>query len=509
MSIAFSKYVSITSGVGGAGGIRAREFIGRIFTTSVLLPPGMYIEFTDLPSVGAFFGLASAEYSRAEFYFGWVSKLITAPSKISFARWVSAAVAPSIYGAINPELAALNAVSAGGFTLTVAGTPTAFTGLDLSAAGSLAAVATDLQTKIRTASGTMFTAAVVTYDASRAAFDLVMGTTGTATFAVTDGAETPLAALKWTAATGAAIGAGESTESITTVLTNSTAASNNFGSFLFETYFDEAQVIEAATWNAAQNINFIYCQRGLTADIETFATDTLGLAGSGMTYITANDGSDYADMAPMIILAATPYNTRRNASQNYMFQVFPTLPVGVSDTTLSNTYDNLRINYNGQTQDNGQNITFYQRGTLGGGPTAPDDMQSYADAAWLADAAGSQLMSLLLAVGEVPADTQGVSMIIAQLVQGVIGSTKTPGTALYNGVITTGKTLTVTQQQYITSVTGDPGAWRQVQNAGWWLSCFIQQVITEDSRTEYWANYVLVYSKNDAVRKVIGSHILI
>jgi len=510
MSIAFSKYVDITSGVGGSGGVRGRDFIGRLFTTNVLLPPGMFIEFEDLDSVGAFFGINTFEYTRAEFYFGWISKLITSPSKISFARWCESAVAPSIYGAAPaPSLAALNAITAGGFSLVVAGATTSFTALDLSGDGSLAAVAATLQTKIRTASGAMFTSAVVTFDASRGAFDLVMGTTGVATFSVTDGAQTPLAILQWTPASGAAIGAGEGAETITEVLTNSTEASNNFGSFLFMPYFDEAQVLEAATWNAAQGVNFMYCQRTLAADAASFAAATLGVAGTALTLITANGGSDYMEMAPMIIFAATAYRTGRSVSQNYMFQVFPTQPVSVTDTTLSDTYDNERVNYNGQTQDNGQLIQFYQRGTLGGGPQAPVDMQAYADASWLADAAGTQLMSLLLALGQVPANAQGVNQVTAQIVQGVIGSTKQIGTALYNGVITVGKTLTTVQQQYITSITGDPNAWRQVQNIGWWLSVAIVPIETEDSRTEYEAVYTLVYAKNDSIRKVVGSHVLI
>jgi len=58
-------------------------------------------------------------------------------------------------------------------------------------------------------------------------------------------------------------------------------------------------------------------------------------------------------------------------------------------------------------------------------------------------------------------------------------------------------------------ITGDDLAWYQVQNTGYWLNADIQPYVTVDSRTEYKIVYVLIYSKDDAVRKVEGSHILI
>lgn len=509
MGIAFSEYVAITSGVGGSGGVRSRDLIGRIFTTNPLVAPGVVLEFTTAAAVGTYFGTTSEEYLRALFYFGWVSKLITAAQKISFGRWVNAAVAPTIYGgAPNSTLTALQAVTAGGFTLNAGGSPAVYTALDLSAAANLAAVATALQTKIRTNAGAQYATATVTYDATRGAFNLVLGVTGAATLTVTDGAQTPLALLKWTAATGAVIGAGAAIETVTSTLAASFAISDNFGSFLFMPVLSLSQVQEAMTWNAAQNVQFIYCQRVLAVDSVTWGTAALGFAGTALTEVSGVAG-DYMEMAPMIIEAATPYETRRNVSQNYMFQVFPTMPVEVTDTTRSRALNDVRVNYNGLTQENGQNIVFYQRGVLGGGPTDPVDMNVFANESWLKDKAGTQLMSLLLALGKVSANSTGRSQIIAQLVAGVIGTTKKVGTALYNGVISVGKTLTVTQIQYVTSITGDADAWRQVQTLGYWLDVVIAPYTTNDGRTEYQATYTLVYAKDDTIRKVVGSHVLV
>ena len=77
--------------------------------------------------------------------------------------------------------------------------------------------------------------------------------------------------------------------------------------------------------------------------------------------------------------------------------------------------------------------------------------------------------------------------------------------ALLNGTISVNKTLSTSQQGYITSVTGDPLAWHQVQDIGYWLNCTIVQV----SNSDYEAQYILVYSKNDVINFVEGTHILI
>ena len=38
MAISINRYVDITSGVGGTGGVRTRELVGRIFSTNQLIP---------------------------------------------------------------------------------------------------------------------------------------------------------------------------------------------------------------------------------------------------------------------------------------------------------------------------------------------------------------------------------------------------------------------------------------------------------------------------------------
>lgn len=381
MAISFTKYVDITSGVGGGAGVRQRDLIGRIFTTNALLAVGTIAEFDTLADVGTLFGSTSDEYKRASFYFGWVSKNISSPKKISFARWD----------------------------------------------------------------------------------------------------DTPV--------TG---------ETLTEVLTASTEASNNFGSFAFISELTLVQVEEVATWNAAQNVMFQYCAKVTAANATAWSAALIGYAGMSLTLDEIAD--EYHELIPMIILAATNYS-KRNAVQNYMFQQFNATPT-VTTTVLSTAYDNERINYYGRTQTAGQNIDFYQRGVLMGGATSPTDMNTYANEQWLKDAAGSAIMSLLLSMPKVSANAGGRAQLIA-ILQSVIDQ------ALFNGSISVGKTLNTTQKLFIGTITGDDLAWHQVQSIGYWVDCVLESYVTVDGRTEWKAVYTLLYGKDDVIRSVDGTHILV
>lgn len=381
MAISFTKYVDITSGVGGSSGVRQRDLIGRIFTTNAALDIGEIVEVTTLADVATLFTDTSEEYKRASFYFSWVSKNISSPTKLSFARWDDT---------------------------------------------------------------------------------------------------TP--------------------ETITHVLTTSTEANNNFGSFCFTTAaaLTLVEVTEAATWNAAQNVMFQFCSAVSAANASAWYTALTGFAGTSLTLDEIAD--EYHEMIPMVILAATNY-TKRNSTQNYMFQQFAVTPT-VTTTALSNTYDNERVNYYGRTQTAGQNIDFYQRGVLMGGTTAPADMNTYANEQWLKDYAGSKIMELLLSLPKVSANASGKAQLLGVLQDAV-------DLALFNGTISVGKTLNTTQKLYINSITGDDLAWHQIQAIGYWVDCTLESYVTVDSRTEWKAVYTLLYGKDDIVRSVEGTHTLI
>jgi hypothetical protein len=588
MAISITRYVDIVSGLGAGANVPNRDLVARLFTANNLLPPQTFISFTTAAEVGTYFGFASEEYLRAVFYFSWISKNQTQAQSIQFARWVKTAVAPMIFPIQNngTALASWTAISNGSFILTMGGFTFILSGLDFTAAASLADVASDLQTAIRAESGggAVWTSATVTYSSAYGGFLLVGGATDVVTHPVVVEVSgigtdiTPAGLLGWlpeqtvvngNLIAGAIWASGSAAETITATLTSSSQASNNFGSFAFLTNLGLTQqnVVDAATWNNTQNVLYMFSQAVTPANAVAWQAAVAAIGGIGLTlsppittqltatvtsasnvvsgitsnagltvgmpvtgsnipagtYITSLVGTtgltlnnnatgsateqltfatlQFPEMFPMMIEAATNY-AGLNSVQNYEFQQVAGLTPSVSSDTDANTYDALAINYYGVTQQAGTLIAFYQQGVLQGASVVGNitDMNAYVNEIWLKDAATVAIMTLLLSLSQVPANNQGRNQILA-ILQGVVNQ------ALNNGTISVGKSLTVNQQMFITSETNDPLAWYQVQNSGYWLDVVI--TASGSSPVVYTATYTLVYSKDDIIRKVNGTHTLI
>ena len=499
MAISFDRYVRITSGVGAGAEVRRRDLIARFYTTTAIAPTNTVLEFTGANDVGDYFGTTSPEFLRAQFYFGFVSKNITRPSRISFSRWADADTAPQIFGTTPDTLTQLQTITAGTFTLDLGGASESITGLDFSGDNSLTDVASALQTAIRTGTGSIFSGATVTYNETAQRFELTAGATGAATVTVTAGTNNDAAgAIGWL--TGAILSNGVEEETIADTLSDSSEMSNNFGSFAFVQTLTTDQITQAATWNSTQNVLYQYHVAVTPSNAATISAALIGLAGSGMTLNRDILANEYPEVLPMAVLAATNY-TRRASVQNYMFQV-ANLSATVSTNADANLYDGLRVNYYGETQTAGQLRRFYQRGVLGGGQTAPVDMNTYANEQWLKDDAGARIMSLLLALPRVSANQRGRGQLLS-VIQGTVNQ------ALLNGTISVGRTLTDSQRIFITEQTDNERAYQQVQTSGYFLDASIVSFQTSDNRTEFRADYTLIYAKDDVIRMVEGTHTLI
>lgn len=495
--------MDISSSVGGTPVIQNRELIGRLNTTNPLLPTGTIIEFTSATAVGTYFGTSSEEYKRANSttYFEYVSKTYTKPLKISFARWADADTEPLIFGArFTTTLTQFQAISDGNFTLIIGGVSHDISGLDFTAAVSLAGVAAVIQAEIRTNTGTQWTAADVVYDSTRGAFNFTGGDAGAATIsATTAGTGTNILNLiGWGSTAIFSNGADEQT--VTEFLNESTNVSNNFGSFVFLPTLTLDGVTEATVWNnaAEQNVAYQYYVPITIANAATYSAALLQYAGTGL--VISETVGEYPEQLPMAALAATNYDVA-NSTINYMY-LQTTLTPSVTDTVTSDTLDNLRVNYYGQTQQAGQPLSFFQRGTLTGEVSDPTDMNVYSNEQWFKDAAGVAMMRMLLSANSVAPNAQGRALVLTSL-QAPINQ------ALLNGTITIEKQLTVDQKAFITAVTGDSDAWYQVQATGDWVDVNFVQYTTSDNRIEFKAVYTLIYSKGDLIRKVEGSQILI
>ena len=499
MTIPFTKYIDVVSGVGGANQVSQRELIGRLFTTNPLLPTKSFAEFDDEDPVGEYFGFSSEEYKRALFYFGFIAKDTVRPKKISFARWADADTAPLIFSESDDYLVAtFTGINDGAFALTLGGDTEVITGLDFTTDVSLADVAATIETGIQAANvAAVWTSATVTYNTTDKRFDFVGGDTGNFAVVVAEaGAGTEIAELIGWLNAGTILSDGVVEETVTTALTESASASNNFGSFLFMPTLSIDEMVDAATWNKAQNVRFQFYDSVLEVDAQDAYDALKDLGGTGMHIHSASAVDEYPEMMPMMIMAATDY-TRENANKNYMYHQFA-ISATVDDGVVSNTLDALRINYYGETQQAGRVLSFYQRGVLMGLATDPLDMNTYANEQWFKDANSVTLMNLLLALNALPANDDGRVTVLGALQDNI-------ELAIRNGTILLAKALNTTQKAYVLSVTGDENAWRQIESQGYWIDATVQ----EPTPNEFKIVYLLLYAKGDAIRKIEGTQTLI
>lgn len=504
MSIRFSKYVRIISGVGGASGVQTRDLIGRLISSDSRIDPASVLEFTDAASVGEFFGTSSPEYLRAVFYFSYTSPAISSARRISYSRYAPSGAAATIFGGgPHASLANLKLATAGVLTFAFNGTPVTVSGIDLNLAASLAEVATMIQTALNANVDPHLAAATVTYDAVSAAFNFNAGLIDGATVSLNPAGAGPndlRTALAWTEAAGALFNRGVVSQTVGDAFNASINASNNFGSFAFISTLTLAEHIVLAGLNAGQNVTYQYMVGTPTiADALTASAALIGFAGTAITLSPI--ATEYPELIPMIQLAATDYS-KTNAVVNYMFKQFGGVTASVNNDADSDTLDAARVNYYGQTQTAGQVIEFYQRGLLMGSQSAPLDMNVYANEQWLKDAVAVELMALLISSNRVPANAAGRGMILA-VIQGSIDQ------ALNNGTISVGKLLTQAQKLFISQQTNDPLAWHQVQDIGYWVDAVIVPYAGPGGTQEYKAVYQLIYSKDDAIRLIEGTHSLV
>jgi hypothetical protein len=507
MSIPIINFMDVTSGVGGETVVPTRNLGAMIISINPLVPTGQIISFTSASAVGAYFGTSSGEYLRAVFYFSWISKQITQPALLSFWFWNNDVATANLIFGVPPidSLAQFNAITTGELELTMGGFTHTLTGINLSTAGSLAAVATDITTAINaySAGGAAWTGATVTYSSTSGAFNLVSGLTGADTISVFAAAASDLAGpLGWLSA-GTVVSSGTAAQTLPSNLTQLINISNNFGSFCFgpSSINTLTNVEAAANWNNSltPNIQFIFSWSVSAANATAWSAALIGIGGNTATLQSPTPG-DYPEMIPMMILAATNYN-EVNSTQNYMYQSnFNSTPTVTSQTDF-NTYTGLRINFYGSTQTAGQIINFYMKGFMMGPANTPQFQNLYANEIWFKDALTASILNLLLALTQIPANNYGRAQLLT-IMQTVINQ------ALVNGTIEVGKTLNTTQKLYITQLTGSPTAWQQVQNSGYWVNVVIQASVV-NGVTTYTALYTLIYSKNDVILQILGSDVLI
>lgn len=502
-----NRYVDIISGVAAANDVDAKDLILRVITQNAAIPPGVVAEFSDHTSVGAYFGLNSEEYKRAAKYFGFVNKVISSPRKLSFSRWVSAALAPTVVGDSSAKsLASLTAISTGTLSISVDGVAETISSINLSAATSFALIASIVQTAIRTSVTPQLASATVTYNATTGQFILTGTTAGSGSIIVTaTGAAGDISTLLGWGTTDTVYVEGQAADSALEAVISSKAISNNFGSFLYAPASARPTVegyTAVAEWNDANNNEFMMCVPVKISGLSAMFGAIGQISGTAISVLSDTAADDFIDQFPAEIMAATDWS-RAGASQNYMYYQDNSRNVTVQDDTTANTVESLRGNFIGLTQVNGARLAFYQPGLMCGQAGDALQMGVYASEMWLKSSLSGDIISKFLNSPSVPANSAGESDLLAA-VQPTITM------AIINGTFLPGKVLSNEQKASITQITGDTNAWRQVYNNGYWIN-FSFEAYTDDNTgtTMYKAKYILVYSKGDSIRLVEGSNVLI
>ncbi len=281
------------------------------------------------------------------------------------------------------------------------------------------------------------------------------------------------------------------------------AHSNSYGSCYFlagaQGSIQEIEAVAAAV--AAENVKHIFYVRVEDGDIESYEPALIDIPSTGMVYESAGATDEDLAFLPMGLQAATNWSAK-NATMNYMYRRAPGAIPQVDDNATAQALDASRINYYGTTRRAGVDESFFQRGYLCGNNEALQDISVHAGEQWLKARAEQLFFDLLLSTRGIPANLDGIARGNAVLAQ-----VKKEG--LHNGVIVRGKPLSVTQKIAISDLSGDELAWAEVQNGGAWSDVKIVEHTGPSGIAEYRLDYVLIYSKGDWVRKVVGSHNLI
>ena len=494
MTISQSRYIDIKTQVEPKNKVNRKELIGRFFTSSESLSVNEVAEFSNASEVLERFGSNSNEYKIANKYFSFVSKTGITPYKISFASFHKNNRAGFIKGAVVTPLADLKKITAGSMKLTIDGMTATVSNINLSEVENYAGVAAALQTAINAVEG--WNSVKVEFVTTKG-FKLTGGTVGESVIDyaedVNEGSIARL--IGWTLGTQPQLSNGANQETAIEGMKRILDINNNCGSFTFIDQLTTNEIKEIAEYNHSLNTQYLY---SIAVNSINYVEIQKAVADYDGVALTFNDNdNEFVAFMVMAIMAATNYDTSKG-TVNYMFAQFSTEKATVTTDARANELDKLRINYYGQTQSGGRPVSFFQRGYLQGSIT---DIAVYSNEIWLKNALSSLALSTFLDRNQIAANKAGIGIMRAAL-QSVIEE------AVNNGTILAEKELTNAQRAVITQLTGDTDAWRQVQQAGYWITLDIVQ-IDVNGLTEYHLVYSLIYSKGDSIRKITGLDVLI
>lgn len=280
-------------------------------------------------------------------------------------------------------------------------------------------------------------------------------------------------------------------------------ANKNFGSFSIEGLQNEGQTELTKLKNYHMGYNVLHqlyieldSKTGVTA-LPVYTTfDGVPMTG----FILSETQGEYKAVIPAALIDATDFEGRNTVNQ-VMYRQASGMTPDVDNDIDKFRLDGQLVNYYGLTSVNATPLSFFQKGNLMGGVADPRDMMVAACEQWIKGKIASDLINTLVA-SRIPANLDGRTRVRTMIINGAVQA------ALRSGAIIKLKVLTPLQKESILDMTGDELAAMDVFNNGFWLDVEIRTVVV-DGIEEKHAHYVLIYSKADFVRKIVGSNNLI
>jgi hypothetical protein len=280
-------------------------------------------------------------------------------------------------------------------------------------------------------------------------------------------------------------------------------ANKNFGSFSIEGLQSASQteLTKLKNYHMSYNVlHQLYIELDTKTGIDSLPVYTTFKDVPMTGFILSETAGEHKAVIPAALIDATDFEGRNTVNQ-VMYRQASGMTPDVDNDIDKFRLDGQLVNYYGLTSVNATPLAFFQKGNLMGGVADPRGMMVAACEQWIKGKIASDLINTLVA-SRIPANLDGRTRVSTIITNGAVQS------ALRSGAIIKLKELTQLQKEVILDMTGDELAPMDVFNNGFWLDVEIRTVVV-DGIEEKHARYVLIYSKADFVRKIVGSNNLI
>jgi hypothetical protein len=433
-TIPISQIVQVNPGVLSAGG-SAIDLNGVMLTQNALAPYGQAIQFASAEDVEAYFGSSSDEATLANIYFNGYLNATKKPGVLLMARYPESAIAGflisgSLQGMTLSQLQALSGV----LTVTVGGVTKTSSSINLATATSFSDAA-DMIEAAFTSPGF-----AVTFDSTKNGF--IFTTTDTGADATLTYASGSLAAgVKLQQSNGAILSQGADAAVPGTFMDMFVQITQNWACFMtiWEAVLDDKKAF--AAWSNTEEPRFLYVAQdsdvnALSAGNETtfgFYLQSTQTIGSQAIF------GDASHAAFSLGFAASLDFTRLNGRATEAFKQQSGLAASVTNASDASALITNGYNYYGAYANATENWNFFYSGSVSGQWEWAD---TYLDQVWLNANLQLAMVNLLLAVGSIPYNSDGYSLVYAACMDPI-------NAALNFGAIRKGVTLSEAQKAEI------------------------------------------------------------